>query len=680
MSTWRERLRWIERFQHNVRVKVVLSILIVVAAIVVVVPIHQAASEFGSARRAVATALTDASLARNDPAAIELRDHGTVTVGDRVHGGDFVRRFGGMLFAASGEIANPGMVAELVMAPERPERIPAFLLDRATTAWMTIALAAIWLLVIVWLGVGVPFLLVLAGTGLVCLPFWLANATSMVVTVAGIGLLAFSFVVMVRLAILLLSAPIQVFAVAQTTIREATRTGVSLGFIALLLLLLPMVPLWIDDAQPLRYQVQTFISRSLNITYVISAAMTLLLACATVAFEIRDRQIWQLMTKPVSRLSYLIGKFIGVATLNLILLTICGISIFIFVQEMRTRPASDPLDAQSVRDEVLVARSGTTADYSPLSREELIGRIDDEIRNDPMLQAELLAGERSDLAVRREIAQRHQTEHLALQRQVPPGESRDFRFTGLSRGRALDAPVTLRYLFYAGRSDSHETVPVLFEFEGHDLIFYRQFVPAQGHVLTVPSSVINADGEVRLKIWNLGAISPDSPDGETTFFPGPYTIFFDASDLEVLYRVGGFEWNFFRAMIAFWIKLAFLAMLGVCCATFLSFAVACILSFTVFVVGSLGPFIAESLEYWYVEAPWRVDQVAAMWISTAAEWTLRAFGTVRPTDALVEGRLIAVGDIFLSLTTIGILWCGAALLAGWMIFSRRELATYSGQG
>ncbi|NJR72137.1 MAG: hypothetical protein HC782_03430, partial [Gammaproteobacteria bacterium] len=48
-----------------------------------------------------------------------------------------------------------------------------------------------------------------------------------------------------------------------------------------------------------------------------------------------------------------------------------------------------------------------------------------------------------------------------------------------------------------------------------------------------------------------------------------------------------------------WVKLAFLAALGICTATFLSFPVACLLSFTVFLAGMLGPYLADSLIYWY---------------------------------------------------------------------------------
>ena len=60
----------------------------------------------------------------------------------------------------------------------------------------------------------------------------------------------------------------------------------------------PRVP--VDPDAPLRYRVQTFISRSMGLSFVFAACMTLFLACGTVAFEIRDRQIWQVVSKPNS--------------------------------------------------------------------------------------------------------------------------------------------------------------------------------------------------------------------------------------------------------------------------------------------------------------------------------------------------------------------------------------------
>ena len=123
-------------------------------------------------------------------------------------------------------------------------------------------------------------------------------------------------VLLSRVMLLILNRPWQPLAVAHTVVKEASRTRLSLVFIVLLLVALPLIPLWLDPDSPLRYRVQTFIARSMGLTFTLAACMTLFLACATVAFEIRDRQIWQLMTKPVNRFSYLLGKWLGVMAVS----------------------------------------------------------------------------------------------------------------------------------------------------------------------------------------------------------------------------------------------------------------------------------------------------------------------------------------------------------------------------
>src|SRR5690606_17460698 len=223
-------------------------------------------------------------------------------------------------------------------------------------------------------------------------PFFFAGSVGALVSIAGIGLLSFSFVLLVRLLLLLLSSKAQPIAVAHTLIKEATRLNISLAFIVLLLLTLPLIPLWIDAGQPLRYQLQTFISRSMNLTFVLAACMTLFLACATVSFEIRDRQIWQLMTKPMNRLSYVVGKWLGVVTVNLILLIISGVATFTFIQYLRTLPVAPGLEGQldkvQVDSEILTARVPARPEYISLTPEQVRERIEQMIDRDPDLVPE----------------------------------------------------------------------------------------------------------------------------------------------------------------------------------------------------------------------------------------------------------------------------------------------------
>src|SRR5690606_4792116 len=88
---------------------------------------------------------------------------------------------------------------------------------------------------------------------------------------------------------------------------------------------------------------------------------------------------------------------------------------------------------------------------------------------------------------------------------------------------------------------------------------------------------------------------------------GRGSIHFEAKDFELRFAVAAFEGNVFRAVMVAWIKLAFLAMLGIACSTFLSFPVAVLLSFTIFIAGSLGPFLALSLREYEPLHTWEVE-------------------------------------------------------------------------
>ncbi|MCA9285496.1 MAG: hypothetical protein KDA22_09790 [Phycisphaerales bacterium] len=668
MSPFTVIYRKLDRLQQRRGVRILLSIVAAAACLGVFLPLAQSASSLQSQRQALAKAMADQNINRRDPQAVSIKESGIVTVNGRDYGGEQIKRLADVVFDPSGDLVAVDRLIEIMLADQVPGWAPQFLLEQPRTVILVMALCLVWLEAIIWLGLSVPFAGTVLGTALAGLPFFLWGSIGGLVSVAGIGLLTFTFVLLVRLLLMALRWPAQPIAVAHTLVKEATRLNISLAFIVLLLLALPLIPLWIDPSQPLRYQLQTFISRSLNLTFVLAACMTLLLSCATVAFEIRDRQIWQLMTKPVSRLGYLFGKFLGVVLLDLLLLVIAGVSIFLFVQYLRTRPTSDILDAQAVQAEVLTARAGAFPEYTRLNREQLIATVDEEIRNDPVLEKEIDDGVRNEREVKRELAVKAQVEYLRKQRVIPPGEKRTFTFRGLGPAKRSAVPLTLRYMFYAGRSDSHEKLPVVFDFG--EVAIQRLFVPVQAHVLTVSPEVIRDDGTVELSIYNVYF------EGDQTF-AGPYDINFDAKDFELLYRVSDFESNFLRAMIVQWLRLAFLAMLGVAAATFLSFPVACILSFSIFLIASMAPFLAESLEYWSADDAARG---AVLIIASASEWLLRSFSSVRPTQLLVEGRLVSWGAVIRTLLVLGLAWSGLALVIGYLAFRRKELAIYSGQG
>ena len=128
----------------------------------------------------------------------------------------------------------------------------------------------------------------------------------------GLGLLSLSFFILMELLKLLFSGAHPVIAIARNVVSEAVRMKVSIVFMVMLLFGLASLPGLLDDSTPLRYRVQSFLQYGTGGTFWIIAVLVLFLAVGSVAFEQRDRIIWQTMTKPVAPWQYLLGKWLGV--------------------------------------------------------------------------------------------------------------------------------------------------------------------------------------------------------------------------------------------------------------------------------------------------------------------------------------------------------------------------------
>ncbi len=649
-------------------------------------------------RVAIAQALQGQNFNDGDMHAVSLRQTGTVTINGRTYGDpDLIDRYA-QTFDADGEIQTPFGLARLFVADQEPQWAPRFLLEQPGTTWMLAIVATAWLLLIVWMQVLLPFVLTVVSTGLPVAICWVLGAEQAMLAFAGMGSLTFTFVLLTRGVLIAFARPNQILAIAHTVVKEATRSRVSLVFVILLLLLLPLLPIWLDPDTPLRFRVQTFISRSLTLTYVLAACMTLFLSCATIAFEIRDRQIWHLMTKPVTRLNYLLGKWLGVMSVNLIVLTVAGVSIFTYVQYLRELPvaAGQPgiEDRIAVDHEILTARTGTRPIYAELSPAELRGRVEQRIQREP----DLANLEEVPRSIKNRLANEIQLNYVTSQRSIPPilpqvpgANQRTYVFEGLGQARGLQAAMTLRYRFHILRDDEHERYSAAFMFNGRqETAMVVQYTPTVAHVLTIPivwedgTSLIKPDGTLELTVANLHEPTPDQQ--------GRGALNFEEDDFELLYKVTTFEANFVRAMLMTWTKLAFLTMLGLTCATLLNFPVACLMAFTIFFAGTLGPFLALSLEDYYPPQASEVDftnvgmviqwafQSSIRGIAQAVVFLLQRFGEFRPAQDLVEGRVILWRSVGSGVLWLGFIWSGFSLAIGYLVLRNRQLAIYSGHG
>ena len=650
-------------------------------------------------RLAIAHALQGQNYNEGDPHAVSLRQNGTVTIAGRTYGSADLLDQIDRVFDDEGEILSPVGLARQFVSDQEPAWAPRFLLEQPGTTWMLALVTTAWLLLIVWIQITLPFVLTALGTSLPVGMCWWLGAEPAMLAFAGMGLLTFTFVLLTRGVLILFSRPYQVLAVAQTVVKEATRSRVSLVFVILLLVLLPLLPIFLDPDTPLRFRVQTFISRSLTLTYVLAACLTLFLSCATVAFEIRDRQIWHLMTKPLTRLNYLVGKWLGVMSVNLIVLVVAGVSIFTYIQYLRELPVAPGVsgidDRIAVDYEVLTARTGIRPTYTPLTPAELRGRVEQMIQRDP----DLARQDDVPRSVKNQMAKELQLNYLTAQRSIPPvdlqtpgSNQRTYIFSGLKQAEDLQTALTLRYRFHILRDDEHERFSAAFIFNDRpDMAIVVQYTPTVAHVLTIPiiwqdgTSLINPDGTLHLTVANLS-----QPVGSEQ--RGRGSLNFDEEDFELLYKVTTFEANFVRAMVMTWTKLAFLSMLALACAALLNFPVACLMAFTIFLAGTLGPFLALSLQDYYPPLVSQMDfsdvGMVIQWafksvirgIAQAVVFLLQRFGEYRPTQNLVEGRVILWRNVADGIFWLGLVWSGFSLLIGYLVLRNRQLAIYSGHG
>jgi ABC-type transport system involved in multi-copper enzyme maturation permease subunit len=150
--------------------------------------------------------------------------------------------------------------------------------------------------------------------------------------------------------------------VARTVIDQATRYNIVWVVIIIKLGLIVGLPMWLDSSERLDYLVGFYLTASMIVMTILLSLLTILLACFSVCNDLTDKHIFMLASKPVRRIYYLVGKWLGLALLNLVLVSIAGVGIWIGANYLADTPLSelatpeDVRNKQRVRSEVLTAR------------------------------------------------------------------------------------------------------------------------------------------------------------------------------------------------------------------------------------------------------------------------------------------------------------------------------------
>jgi ABC-type transport system involved in multi-copper enzyme maturation permease subunit len=534
-------------------------------------------------------------------------------------------------------------------------------------------------LAVIWLGLGLTYLGLGIVVGLVVFPLWKLGYPDQARLTAGVLGLTGAFLILMQAAKGLLAGANPIFAIARNMLIESVRMKVSLIFIAALILGMAALPGVLEDSSPLRYRVQSFLQYGTGGGFWIIAILTLLFACASMAYEQREKVIWQTMTKPVAPWQYILGKWLGLVVLSGILLAVCSSSVFLFTEYLRGKtaigesapfvPSDDRIiaeDRKILESQVLASRVQIYPEPPEFDRERfrqnVQALIEQELIRDPNLRKDPNWENKVELDLYKSSLERY--------RSVAPGESQTYVFRGLAEAKTNGLPIIFRY-----QIDSGSNRP--------DIIYKVGFaVGGAPTVEEVALGVIQSMDLLPAAVGDDGMVVIDLINGDPyAGVPNPVSISFSAKGLELSFSAGSYRWNYLRVMCVLWIKLGFLAMVAVWAGTFLSFPVACLVSFGTFFAAEGATYLSKSLEYFSTtDETGNISYIATVIhaISSVVANMFKIYSDMQPTQKLVEGLRLAWSDVAIGSS---VLIAATVVLYGLAVFTlrRRELAVYSGQ-
>lgn len=453
-------------------------------------------------------------------------------------------------------------------------------------------------------------------------------------------------------------------AVARNTVRQAIRVRIAFAIMAIYLILVPLLPFILKGDGTLRGLLHVVISYSLMMAGALLGLLTLALSTTTLWSELREKQIYLIESRPVHRWEVLLGKLVGILSIDVALLAFMALVTWGCVQYIVNLPRWTRNDRDTREDrarafqQVLTARRVVDAEKPQI----------DEGINDYYRKLEA-GGKLPTGKTEAEIKDELRKGLLRVINALPRYRWRVWRFPDLPTSLGPKATVTLRYKFSCSER-SEEPVRTLWhigKFRSPDAIEYAALHKAdEQHEDVIPASAIAEDGVLEVHCGN----------GDPRYL----IIVFNEGAVQVLVPVAGFLSNLLRGLTLIFIEVLFLAILGLFCSTFMGFPVSpvvavCILLF-IYLAGIAN---AEHLK----DIPLRGDESvrklpvserAVVQLTAAIRFVLPPLDSYSPSSMVSSGEEVSWLLLLEAFAEIALLRGGILFLLGAVIFQHREIA------
>lgn len=420
----------------------------------------------------------------------------------------------------------------------------------------------------------------------------------------------------------------RILAISGLTLRTAIRSRVFGLLIAMVAICIAGLPLVIKSDGTAAGQTQLFIHYAFGLTMTLLSIAAAWSAAGAVSLEVAGRQMHVLVTKPVHAFEVWLGKWLGLMTINLVLLGLAGGLIYGLLRWTTRNAVLSAADQVSLREEILTAHS-LIAPEQPVEKPVPSGVGHTMFAVPP-------DGTQSWI--------------FRVPERVHPGDVLFLQFKFATSRIERQMPVTGLWLMGTDNAQKSCRTP-------------GSYTPHVGHALKLPPA---APGQ-RLTITYKNAETVE-----------PATVLFAAdTGARLLIRESGFESNFIRALLLVLARLAFFAALGLTVGALFSFPVAVFTACAfLFITGLSGWIGAEAL---IAEGDLAPAWLAGL-LNAATGGIIQLAHFITPPLARFEPLSFLSAGTFIPWTLVGAAWGilaigygGALAVLGIWMFSRREM-------
>jgi len=465
---------------------------------------------------------------------------------------------------------------------------------------------------------------------------------------------------------------------------EVLRMRILMSFIILITAAYTFIFAWWlrQSRGPVDEKVQTFLSYSLSFTLGFLALLTIFIAIATITRDIQRKEIFTITTKCITRGRYLMGKLLGLAVLNLFFLGITVAIIYCLATIYLPRSEElKPAEHERLEGIVLTARRGVKPQIKDV-RAEVKEWVDAKVESELRDRREVYRNNPDEVEKMRRVLTEEKTKEL-IQKQtaVSPGSHIVWHFRDIQPRDRENGLVFIRFKQDVDINPRDDHMENEWMFGPEDPLLRggmgkgrTRDIIRTVHEFGIPARVVSPQGDLYVYYRN------PTVNRVTAIFPLD-------TGIEVTYTVGGFTGNFLRTIVLMYVRLLFLAVLGLAAGTWLSFPTAVLMILVIYVLGLCSNFIYDAIHWETGEVLQSTIRIIMVFIPNFSAWD--------PVPLIEKGRLVSLdlgpnllraldywtagekipADILQKLILLkDMVLCGLAALIGYLIFRSRELA------